>query len=101
MLTVGKQNSNLISFRINEAALYALEQSLPEGKSLSTYCQEILYNAIGIESPEILTKVGFEPIVNSIVNSRLADMQAQIDAIQDKVDKPKSTRRKPTVNTES
>lgn len=100
---MSQQNKNLISFRVNDAALVLIERNARElNQSMNTYCQEIIYRAHDIKNPELLTKEGFKELVNELVDIQLTDMQRQIDELKEQVtilQKPKSTARKPKVNT--
>lgn len=93
-----QSSDNLISFRLSEAALYALTNQLKEGQSRHKFAQECLLERLGLLDIEESSKQSIEDIikeamvteikaqVDSIISERLASLSTQINTLNQVVE---------------
>lgn len=96
-------NNNLVSFRLSEQAQIILsDESVLNGLSVGQYAQKVLYQHLGIDIQDILTKPDFQEMIDKSIEDKvipmIVNLNERLTILSDKVDslsthtKPRRTR---------
>lgn len=109
------KNSNLVSFRLNQPVLFAIENRLQENQTVAQFCQKIINDYFNFEEEPNLKKDDFENILSTLVDDKineriipiLNDLRNQIEESKKTVEplpqtkaKTPRTPRKPKVDAQ-